>query len=70
MTNEKILELSNDCKLVHCSWGENIPDLVALEYVEHSTDHWLNDRDTSVAINEKDAENIIAFLRNAFPNLK
>jgi hypothetical protein len=69
MPETQIIELSPTCKIVHYTW-ENIPGSVELEYVEHATDHWHHDRDTSVAISEKDAENIIAFLRNAFPNLK
>jgi hypothetical protein len=69
MSETKTIELSPTCRIVHCTW-ENFPCSVELEYVEHATDHWHHDSDTSVAISEKDAEKIIAFLRNAFPNLR
>jgi hypothetical protein len=69
-TNERTLSLSHDCKLTHSVWG-GIPDRsVSLEYVEHSTDHWHSDSETSVDIYENDARQIIAFLQAAFPNLK
>ena len=41
------------------------PDL-AIEYIEHSTDHWHRDSETSIPIDKGKAIEIICFLQRHF----
>lgn len=60
------LELSGSCKFECIEFeGGSFPPMVSLDYVEHSTDHYHSDSDTSIDITKEDAEKIIAFLRAA-----
>lgn len=66
MTNEEKIEISPTCSFVKTSYGEGVDDDISLEYVEHSTDHYYSDRDTSIDIDKQKAVEIIKFLSECF----
>ena len=64
MTETSTVKISHTCEFVanKYSWGTD----VSLDYVEHSTDHWNSDRETSHDIDVAMASKIIAFFEDAF----
>lgn len=61
----KQCKIAGSCAFVHAIYGHDIED-VALEYVEHASDHWHSDTEVSIEINRAKAEEIVAFLTAAF----
>lgn len=67
-----ICELEGTCKLIQEHWtGDYKP--VSLVYTNQSTDHFHSSYEVEIDISQEKAEEIIAFLQNAFgidPNAK
>ncbi len=61
----EILELSSSCKLEATSYDGG-STYVSIEYVEHSTDHWHSDSNTSLDVSKEQAIEIIEFLKRNF----
>lgn len=59
---ETKLDITHTCHLELCEW-ESFPTKLTLEYVEHATDHWSSDTETSVDITVEQAKEIIAILQ-------
>jgi hypothetical protein len=55
-------QLSKDCFFEATTYDNGWPPSLSLEYVEHSSDHWHNNEDTSVDITPEKASELIAFL--------
>ena len=62
---ESRLKINHNCSLVLTTF-DHCPPSVELEYVERSPDPWYSDSETSVEIEEEQAREIVAFLREAF----
>lgn len=66
MQTEHIVEITPTCKFSMTRY-ENIGITdVCIEYVEHSTDHWNSDSETSIDIDKEMAKKIIAFFVESF----
>mgnify|MGYP000098920543 CR=1 FL=1 len=61
----KTLDLTSSCKLTYTNYENISVKDVCLEYVEHSTDHWHSDNETSIDIDRRTAICIIEFLMDA-----
>jgi hypothetical protein len=61
----KELKLTPSCKLTYTNYENIFVKDVCLEYVEHSSDHWHSDSETSIDIDRKMAIDIIKFLMMA-----
>jgi len=63
-TEKTTVQISSSCEFVayKYSWGTD----VSIDYVEHSSDHWHSDSDTSHDIDVAMAAKIIAFFEDAF----
>ncbi len=62
--DEKI-KIGNECFLTANYISDMKPDL-AIEYVEHSQDHYHSDSETTISINKEKAIEIILFLKEHF----
>ena len=63
------LPLTSTCKFISTAWILTGHQYVSLDYIEHASDGYYSDHETSVELSEADARNIISFLTDAF-NLK
>ena len=64
MTETKI-ELSSSCEIVLNTYENGVTE-ATLDYVEHSTDHWNSDSNTSIYIDKDKATEIVNALKLHF----
>ena len=67
--SEVKLEISPTCELVCYKYQKYLAEdhtEVTLDYIEHSTDHWHSDNETSLDIGKEKALEIIDFLRESY----
>jgi hypothetical protein len=62
----KQLKIGDDVKLVFDYWPYGDVHEVTLEYVEHATDYWSQDQDTSVYLDKDKAIEIVNFLKEVY----
>jgi len=60
------VRLSNTCRLERVVYGGIFSPEITLEYVEHSSDSWYPNNDTSLVIDKEKAIEIIKFLEESF----
>jgi len=58
--------LSSSCELVRTVYGGNFEDDISLDYVEHSSDPYYSDNETSIDISKEAAIDMIKLLTEAF----
>lgn len=63
---ETQLEIGSTCHLTKTEYSESVGPDITLDYIEHSADHWYQDRETSLDIDKEKAVEIIKFLQDAF----
>lgn len=66
MSEEIKLEISGSCSFVITRYGPDVAPDLALDYTEHSQDHWHSDSDTSIDIDINKAYQIIEFIKKAY----
>ena len=57
--------ISPDCYFEVVEY-DNYQNDVTLEYVEHSSDHWYSDNNTSITLHKDTIDNLLDFLSQAF----
>lgn len=60
------LEITPNCKFEATIYDSPYPPSISLEYVEHSTDYFYPDKNTSIELNKDEAQAIIDFLAKHF----
>lgn len=60
------VELSPTCHLTKFIYGECVSADISLDYIEHSSDHYHSDDETSIDIDKEKAVEIVEFLNEAF----
>ena len=65
MTETKVI-LSKSCELVRTVYGGDFKDDISLDYVEHSSDPYYSDNETSIDISKEAAIDMIKLLTEAF----
>lgn len=60
------VKLSSTCHLERVVYGSDSSPSVSLDYIEHSSDSWYSDNETSLDIDKEKATEIIKFLEESF----
>lgn len=60
------VEIGGTCHLTKTEYGENVRPDITLDYIEHSSDHYHSDNETSLDINKEKAIEIVKFLQDVF----
>ena len=60
------VEIGASCHLTKTEYGENVRPDITLDYIEHSSDHYHSDNETSLDIDKEKAIEMIKFLKDAF----
>ena len=63
---ETQVEIGSTCHITKTEYGENVEPSITLDYIEHSSDHYHSDNETSLDIDKEKAIEIIKFLQDAF----
>lgn len=62
------IEEFNICRLTFAK--EKYNDGIVIKFTEYQQDPWFSNDEVEVDVDEKDAQKIVDFLRNHFPELK
>jgi hypothetical protein len=66
MSIETRVELSKSCEVVLTEYDGGFGSTLTLDYIEHSSDYWHAEDETSVDIDKEMAIAIIAILQKAY----